>query len=369
MRLTLVVPSISCGGAERTAVLLAEGFLKKGHQVSVVTLSGEERDFYKLQDKVERLTLNIANNSPTLIHAIWNNFYRLCVLRQAIQSLKPEIVISFLHETNVLTLLALTMTGKSVLVSEQNNPAMYYVYCNNFWDKLRRLTYPKAAKVVSSSKGVDEYFDWLPTTKRAVIYNPLTPFREDNSTINLPKNADPEKKWILAMGRLTYQKGFDILLSAFQKNVHQHPDWQLVILGEGELRSELEKLRDDLGLTHQVFFPGVFSNPFPVLKHSKLFVLSSRFEGFGNVLIEAMSCGLPVISTDCPSGPREIIRDGVDGILVPSEDISGLAAAMERLMSDEEERQRLAASGPEAVKRFSLEKTVEMWEVLIGEVK
>jgi glycosyltransferase involved in cell wall biosynthesis len=365
MRLTLVTSSLSCGGAERAVVLLAEGFLKKGHNVSVVTLTGTGTDFYKLPDKVHRLTLNIAKKSPTLIHALWNNGYRLLVLRQAIRSLQPEVVISFLDQTSILTLLALIKTSYPVIVNEQNNPA---IASTDLWKKLRRVTYPHSAMVVSASQGVDYYFDWLPKTKRAVIYNPLVPLHHYSSKNNLIKGADPDKKWVIAMGRLVYQKGFDILLSAFQKIASSHSDWQMLILGEGELRPELEALKESLGLTHQVLFPGLISNPFPVLKSSKLFVLSSRFEGFGNVLIEAMACRLPVISTDCPSGPREIIRHEVDGLLVPNENVKALAAAMERLMSDEAERKRLAARAPEVAERFSLEKIIGIWEELMAEV-
>jgi glycosyltransferase involved in cell wall biosynthesis len=365
MRLTLVAPSLSGGGAERAVVLIAEGFLKKGHKVSVVTLAGTETDFYALPDGSHRLALNIAGKSPTIIHALWNNMYRLGVLRQAIRSLQPEVVISFLDQTNILTLLALSKTSYPVIVNEQNNPV---IATGELWKKLRRLTYPHSASVVSASQGVDYYFDWLPKTKRAVIYNPLMPLKDDPSKINLIKDANPDKKWVIAMGRLVYQKGFDILLSAFHKIAGRHSDWQLLILGEGELRPELEDLRQSLGLTDQVLFPGFISNPFPVLKNSKLFVLSSRFEGFGNVLIEAMACGLPVISTDCPSGPREIIHDEVDGLLVPNEDANALAAAMDRLMSDEAERQRLAARAPEVAERFSLEKVIGIWEELIAQV-
>ena len=368
MRLILVISSLTGGGAERAVVLLAEGFLKKGHNVSIVTLDRIETDFYKLPDGVHRLALNIAGNSPTPIHALWNNIYRLWVLRRTIRASQPNVVISFLHQTNILTLLALTETPHPVIVSEQNNPRMYYIYSGSVWNKLRRVTYPKAARVVSTSQGVDDYFDWLPSTKRAVIYNPLAAVKDDQSTINLLQGADPNKKWVVAMGRLIYQKGFDILLSAFQKIANKHLDWQLLILGEGELRSELENLRENLGLNHQVFFPGLLSNPFPLLRQSKLFVLSSRFEGFGNVLIEAMACGLPVISTDCPSGPREIICHEVDGLLVPNEDVSALAAAMDRLMSDETERKRLAARTPEVAERFSLEKVIGIWEELIAQV-
>lgn len=365
MWLTLVTPSLSCGGAERAVVLLAEGFLKKGHNVSVITLTGIETDFYRLPEGVHRLALNIAGKSPTLIHALWNNIYRLWVLRQAIRAIQPEVVISFLDQTNIVTLLSLLKTRYPVIVSEQNNPV---ISIGNLWNKLRRVTYPYAARVVSVSQGVDLYFDWLPRTKRRVIDNPLVPIKNSQSTISLPKGADPDKKWAVAMGRLTYQKGFDLLLPAFHKIADRHPDWQLLILGEGELRAKLEECRDDLGLTDQILFPGIISNPFPVLKSSKLFLLSSRWEGLPAVLFEAMACGLPTISTDCDSGPREIIRDNVDGILVPNEDVSALASAMEHLMSDEAERNRLAARAPEVAERFSLEKIIGIWEELIAQV-
>lgn len=365
MRITLVTPSLSCGGAERAVVLVAEGLMTKGHQVSIVTIAGTERDFYQLPKAVHRLALSIAAKSPTPIHAVWNNIYRLWILRKTIQSLQPEVVISFLDTTNILTLLALANTNYPIFVSEQNNPV---TETQNLWSKLRRLTYPMAAKVVSVSEGVDSYFDWLPQNKRAVIYNPVQPIKDEQIKITLPQGADPEKTWAIAMGRLTYQKGFDLLLPAFHKIAAQYPDWQLLIFGEGELRRELEELREKLGLTHQVIFPGLTDNPIAMLKSAKLFVLSSRWEGLPAVLFEALSCGLPVVSMNCPSGPQEIIRDGIDGILVPNEDVSALSLGMDRLMSDPEERARLAARASEAVDRFSLDKVVKKWEFLMSEV-
>ena len=366
MRLTLVTSSLSCGGAERAAILIAEGLLKKGHQVSFVTIAGTERDFYKVPDGVHRLALDIAGNSPTPFHALWNNLYRLRVLRQTIRALQPDAVISFMAEINILTLLALTQTNYPVIVNEQNNPD---TDTQNLWKQLRHWIYPRANKVVSVSEGVDSYFDdWLPKTQRAVIFNPLQPINDEPDTFDLPKGANPNKKWAIAIGRLVYQKNFELLLSAFHKIIDRYPDWQLLIFGEGELRKELENLRDQLGLGDRVLLPGQTNNPIAVLKASQLFILSSRWEGLPAVLFEALACGLPVVSTDCPSGPREIIRDGVDGILVPNEDLSALIAVMERLMSDEEERKRLAARAPEVAERFSLDKIMGMWEVVLKEV-
>lgn len=366
MILTFVISSLGSGGAERALVLLVEGLLKNGHEVSIVTLYGKETYFYQVDNRITIYALDIANKSRSFVNAIWNNLSRIWVLRQKICSLKPDIVISFLTETNILALLALMNTGIAVIISEQNNPILDS--SGFLWDILRKFTYPRATKVVSCSKGVDDYFDWIAQNKRAVIYNPLTPITDDQNTINLSEKVDSDKKLLVGMGRLTYQKGFDILLSAFNKIAHKYPQWQLIILGEGELRDELENLRDKLGLNHQVSLPGRIKNPFALLKQSKIFVLSSRYEGFGNVIIEAMGCDCAVISTDCPSGPREIIDGGVNGILVPTEDVSALAVAIERLISNPEEAKKLAKIAKETVVRFSLERIVENWEALITEV-
>lgn len=366
MRITLVIPSLAGGGAERASVLLAGGLLQNGHEVSLVTLYTEAADFYELPKGVKRLALNIASDSPTFLHAIGNNFNRISVLRTEICEQKPDIAISFLKETNILTLLALINTDIPVIISEQNNPRLDA--SGGLWDKLRTLIYPMASKVVSCSQGVNDCFDWLSKDKRAIIYNPLTPIEREQKITNTTEKVDDDRKLLVAMGRLTYQKGFDILLSAFHKFADQYTQWQLVILGEGELREKLEKQIDDLGLTNRVVLPGVIKNPFPFLQKSKIFVLSSRYEGFGNVIIEAMACGLPVISTDCPSGPREIINNQVDGILVPTEDVWALAYSIEDLILNPEKAAKLAKTASQTVERFKLQQIVEDWEKLIAEV-
>jgi glycosyltransferase involved in cell wall biosynthesis len=170
------------------------------------------------------------------------------------------------------------------------------------------------------------------------------------------------------MGRLIQVKGFDRLLSAFKQLADTHPDWELVILGEGELRPELERQRTQLGLADRVHLPGFSDNPFLILRAAKLFVMTSHSEGFPYALLEAMSCGLPAVAMDCESGPREIIRPGVDGLLVADGDVDSLAAALDRLMTNEPERQTLAARAAEVLDRFGLEKIITQWEKLFAEV-
>jgi glycosyltransferase involved in cell wall biosynthesis len=168
------------------------------------------------------------------------------------------------------------------------------------------------------------------------------------------------------MGRLNPQKGFDLLLQAFARCAEKHADWSLMILGEGDERPRLEAMASDLGIKDRVTMPGLVKDPLRILRGTDLFVLSSRYEGFPMALVEAMACKLPVISTDCPSGPRDIVRDGVNAILVPPNDVNALAGAMDRLMANQAERQRLGANAVQVIERFSVEKVMNIWDNLLS---
>ncbi|MBW4512539.1 MAG: glycosyltransferase family 4 protein [Scytonematopsis contorta HA4267-MV1] len=365
MKVTFVVPSLTGGGAERALVLVAKALANRGYQVTVITQSDKESDFYDLSNEVKRLALDVMTFSKNFLDAVSNNIYIIKQLKKAICHNQPDIVISFLPQNNVQTILALLKTGIPVIATEQNDYKKSFYGIS--WSILQRLTYPLADKLVSVSSGVDSGFNWLPDNKRTVIYNPAFKIEAEEVAIDFP-GYNPEKQLIMSMGRLDNQKGFDILLSSFAQIQNEHPNWQLMILGEGGERTKLERQREELGLSGRVFLPGAIRNPFPVLKKADLFVMSSRYEGFPMAHCEAMACGLPIIATDCPSGPREIIREGVDGILVPSEDVSALAKAMDYLINDEKQRKKFASNAPEVVDRFGLEKVVDSWEILFKEV-
>lgn len=363
MHLTLVIYSLTSGGAERVMSIIANYWAAKNWKITLLTMDdGSVPPFYDLDSRIKHIPLGIAKSSPNALFAFWNNLKRIRTLKRSISELKPDAVISFLDTTNVLTLLATRGLKIPVLVNEQIHPVMYPT--GRAWGLLRQWTYPKANRVIAVTARALSYFSPNIQAQGCVIPNPALVVK--GSENSLEKLLD--KPSIIAVGRLEEQKGFDLLLHAFAKLKDRYPEWKLTILGEGSLRSELESLRYRLELAERVDLRGVVKNPYNFLKQADLYIMSSRYEGFPNALCEAMSCGLPVISTDCPSGPQEIIRDGVDGILVPNEDISALAAAMERLMSNDGERRRLAARAPEVTERFSLEKVMGMWEAVLGEV-
>ncbi|MGA7937296.1 MAG: glycosyltransferase family 4 protein [Kovacikia sp.] len=363
MRITLIIYALTSGGAERVLSIMANYWASKGWLITLLTFDdGSVAPFYELDPRVQHLPLKLAGYSSNPFAAIVNNWQRVQVLRSGIINSQPDVVISFLDTTNVTTLLAARKLPFPVIVDEQNHPTMCRV--SKSWDLLRQCMYPQADQIVAITERALSYFSPQVQARGCVIPNPaMVVTRAEGATVQLLT-----KPSLIAMGRLDPQKGFDILLQAFAPLKDRYPDWTLTILGEGALRSELETQRDQLGLRDRANFLGAVKNPHDFLTDADIFVMSSRFEGFPNALCEAMASGLAVISADCLSGPREIIRDGIDGLLVPTENVEALTAAMERLMTDETERRRLAARAPEVTERFGLEQVMQMWEATIEKV-
>ncbi len=362
MNITVVISSLGCGGAERVAVNLCRGFADRGHKVTLVTTNAKD-DFFNVPKNVIRIGLDLAGSRCAKSHFMakvqlpYRSVVAPFILRRTIVGSMPEVVISLLDRTNIMTLIALLGSGKKIVVTEHVDPAVYDI--GVFWKSFRRLTYPLADKLVSVSAGVDACYQWLPASKRAVIHNPIDV--DDPSAARGIALTAHNSHIIVGMGRLIHQKGFDLLIQAFARIVDDFPGWNLVILGEGAARAELSALIVELRLSGRVSLPGATRHPAEYLERAELFVLSSRYEGFGNVLVEAMGHGLPVISFDCPSGPNEIIANEKNGLLVPAEDVASLSAAMRRLISQPETRRQLAVQAKATAQRYKTDVIIREW--------
>jgi GalNAc-alpha-(1->4)-GalNAc-alpha-(1->3)-diNAcBac-PP-undecaprenol alpha-1,4-N-acetyl-D-galactosaminyltransferase len=355
MRLTLVIATLECGGAERVIATMANYWAAKGDAITVLTITGTP--FYDLDPRVRHVRVGRATGPRDPVTRLVRS---LIALRRAIRESRPDAVISFIDKTNVITLLAARGLGMPVIVSERGDPHTDALGAP--WKLLRRWTYRHADHIVALNPHVLAYFPDRMRPRVSVIPNPVLPpppsLAGDGDELRPP--------FIVAVGRLDVGKGFDLLLHSFAGVAGDHREWTVYILGDGPERPRLERLRDELGLRDRVFLPGRVRHPHVWLKRAALFVATSRLESFGNAMCEAMAAGLPVIATDCPFGPRGIVRDGDDAVLLPCEDVGAISAAMDRLMRDKAERERLGANARAITRRYDVDAVMATWERLVA---
>ena len=367
-KILVVIYSLSSGGAERAATNLAQYWAQRGYSVTLLTLAGKGCDFYKLHPKVRRIALNVGGQSASVFRALRANSIRIRALRAVIRQEQPDVVVSMMTTTNVLVALAASGLPSLVIASERIHPPMFPL--NPWWEQLRRWAYGLTDAVVALTR---ESAVWIRQHTRArhvvVIPNPVVWPLPSQPPVIVPESVLIEgRKLILGVGRLEHQKGFDLLVQAFARVVGKRPEWDLAILGEGPEKQRLEVLASSLGIAERVHLLGPVGNVGDWYSRAHLYVMSSRYEGFPNALVEALASGCPAVSFDCDTGPRDIIRHGTDGLLVPFGDVQALAEAMARLMDDERLRHRLAARAIEARERFAIDRIGRMWDELFAEV-
>lgn len=368
MRIAIVIAALRGGGAERVTITLTEAWASRGWDVHLVTLDTHDDDFYGVPLGVKRHALGVAGPSKVpVVGPIVANAWRALVLRRTLRAIDPDVVIGMMTGAAVLAILSSPGTRWRVIAAEHNFPPRLRM--GVMWERLRRLTYPKADMVVMLTS---EGLDWLHTAIRrargTVIPNPVVcPIPAGEPRIDPAAIVPVDRRYVLGAGRLAPQKAFERLVTAFDLVAERNSDWDLVILGDGPERAALENQRLGSPFAPRIHLPGRAGNVGEWYSSAGAFVLCSRFEGFPMTLVEAMASGCASISYDCDTGPRDIIRDGANGLLVsPEGDVEALAAAMERLMSDDAERRRLASVGVEVRERFSLERVLARWDVVLG---
>lgn len=336
------------GGAEKVAADLATEFHQRGYDVTVITFEEKNKSGY-LQTPAKHLHVSMPSREGSILSQLALLAQRVWTFRQVFQREQFTHIFSFLESANIPCALASPLT----LVSVHIDPDEW----TERQKKIIKFAFKRARAVVALTNSMQAKLETNLQLNNVVrIYNPvMTNLVHQRAKEYIAIN----RPFILAVGRLNALKRFDRLIAAYaQAKIAE--TCQLIILGEGELRQDLEKQIKVYGLQNRVLLLGYESNPYKYMTRAEYLVMSSDTEAYPVVLIEALSLGCPVLSTDCPSGPREIIREGVNGLLVALSE-QALAAGMQRLCADQQLRERLSRQAPSSVQINDIRAVADTW--------
>jgi len=359
-----LIQSMGGGGAERVTANLANHWAKMGWTVTIVTMARLNEDVYELDPGVRRIALDLARDSASVMAGLWNNLRRVAAVRRTLRQEKPDVALGIMSTASCLLALAGQVNGCVKIGTERFYPPMMPL--GRVWEMIRQNAYGSLDAVVAlNSEGAT----WIKTHTNAkavpVIFNPVPFPLPTSEPILLPEVVlSATRKFLLSVGRLSAQKAFDRLIRAFAQLAPEFPDWDLAIVGEGPLRSALTALSQELGLAGRLHLPGRAGNIADWYLAADLFVLTSHFEGFPNVLAEAMAHGLPAVSVDCNTGPRDIISDGIDGVLVAQDNQDALVMALRQMMGDDTLRHEMGVRAEKIRERLNLGQIAGQWEDL-----
>lgn len=360
MRLLFYIYSLKGGGAERVLCTLASRFSETGYEVYIAT-DTSRKCAYDLHPNIRLINLlTIVNAKSSLTNRALRYVKRLRNIRRIAKEIRPDIAISFIHKTNIDVIMALAGTGIPLICSEHICVAKSQ---GKYYDRIRKIVYPWASAITVLTR--NDYRLWA-TSLRNVVYMP-NPVEITKST----NRRNSRRKIVLAAGRLDgwRHKGFDNLIRIWKNLYCDFPDWSLQIAGNGnnEAFDYLQSLIDENGCRN-IKLLGFRSDIGDLMKNSEIFVLSSRFEGLPMVLIEAMNAGCCCVSFDCMTGPNEIIRDGVSGILVKDQDLSEMTSKLRMVMADEDYRHNIANNSLSSITGYDTDRIVKRWEILFKHI-
>ena len=362
MVISFVLASLGSGGAERVVSLLANKMSEHGHQIEIICLKFNDV-YYQLDSRV-KVTFAMQHTK--------NRFSEIFWLRNYIKKQEPDVVIPFTEGVYCFTILALLGTRIPIIASERLDPAAMSLPRKI----LKRLLLPYADWLVVQTESIKAYFPKSIQKKTSVIYNPVreeafenprmdSRVQSSNAASSVPSS---KQNRIISVARLAPQKNQKMMIEAFAKIADEFPDWQLVIFGEGPLRSSLELLVKSLQLEGRVLLPGRTEHVIEELRKSKIFCLSSDYEGMSNSMIEAICVGLPIITTKV-SGTEELITNGENGYVVDKGDSEGLCSKMRELIKDKEKRTLFGEKSIPLAYKFRLDVIVGEWENLMARCK